>query len=215
MKVESRWKMWSMEILTISIKRWHPGNNVLSTERFTGKQRFHERFAANKLFSALDHAPHPLLLPPLHCFLQAYRKALCGFAVRSRRYPPPSFPSFFIFPRPTINHRPPFLFFPPLVLSFESSVSLAAFRIDRDRYSIEPRLETLRFGRERGLSGWGRRKKKKREEKRDKVAVVVNGISRSNKETSRGSLGSIGCWKSGCFTEHNGISGVVARRATL
>lgn len=113
MKVESRWKMWSMEILTISIKRWHPGNNVLSTERFTGKQRFHERFAANKLFSALDHAPHPLLLlPPLHCFLQAYRKALCGFAVRSRRYPPPSFPFFFIFPRPTINHRPPFLFTP-------------------------------------------------------------------------------------------------------
>lgn len=106
MKVESRWKMWSMEILTISIKRWHPGNNVLSTERFTGKQRFHERFAANKLFSALDHAPRPPslppfppLLPPLHCFLQASIEklfAVLQFDRDSRYYPSLLF--FFYFP---------------------------------------------------------------------------------------------------------------------
>lgn len=97
MKVESRWKMWSMEILTISIKRWHPGNNVLSTERFTGKQRFHERFAANKLFSALDHAPPSSPSPAITLFSTSFhRKALCGFAVRSR-LSLPSLPPLFLF----------------------------------------------------------------------------------------------------------------------
>lgn len=126
MKVESRWKMWSMEILTISIKRWHPGNNVLSTERFTGKQRFHERFAANKLFSALDHAPPSSPSPPLYCFLQASIGKL--FAVlqfdRDSRYPPS--PPFFIFHRRLLTIVFSSLFIHPSSSYFPSKVASAA-----------------------------------------------------------------------------------------
>lgn len=128
MKVESRWKMWSMEILTISIKRWHPGNNVLSTERFTGKQRFHERFAANKLFSALDHAP-PSSPSPRHytVFYKLPSESslrFCSSIATLVTLPPP--PPFFIFHRRLLTIVFSSLFIHPSSSYFPSKVASAA-----------------------------------------------------------------------------------------
>lgn len=127
MKVESRWKMWSMEILTISIKRWHPGNNVLSTERFTGKQRFHERFAANKLFSALDHAP-PSSPSPRHytVFYKLPSESslrFCSSIATLVTLPPPPF---FIFHRRLLTIVFSSLFIHPSSSYFPSKVASAA-----------------------------------------------------------------------------------------
>lgn len=146
----------------------------------------------------------PLPPPPLHCFLQASIGKL--FAVlqfdRDSRYPP-SPPPLFYFPPSTINHRLLFSFHPPLVivLSFESSVcrvSLAAFRMDRDRYSIE-RLLFVSF-RKRKRTEWvegggkeGRKKKKKGQGSSKRCFEI------EQRNLPRGSSGCIGRWKSGCF----------------
>lgn len=160
--------------------------------------------------------PLPPPPPAITLFSTSFhRKALCGFAVRSR-LSLPCLPPFFYFPPSTINHRLLFSFHPPLVivLSFESSVcrvSLAAFRMDRDRYSIE-RLLFVSF-RKRKRAEWveGGGKEGRKKKKRDKV--VVNGVSRSNKETYlEGPRGVSVVGKVAVSTEHNGISGVVARR---
>lgn len=61
------------------------------------------------------------------------------------------------------------------------------------------------------MEGGGKEGRKKKE--RDKV--VVNGVSRSNKETYlEGPRGVSVVGKVAVSTEHNGISGVVARRTT-
>lgn len=74
-------KMWSMEILTISIKRWHPGNNVLSAERFTGRAEIPRTIRSQQIvFRTRPCTPSPLprRYAVVQCFLQPYRKALCG-----------------------------------------------------------------------------------------------------------------------------------------
>lgn len=80
------------------------------------------------------------------------------------------------------------------------SLSLPVLRIDRDRCSIEyRRCSSRRWSSfwKTVLDGDGSRKK----EGAVKKEKTVNGIWRSNKESSRVLLeGSIG-WKSGCFTD--------------
>lgn len=147
--------------------------------------------------------PLPPPPPAITLFSTSFhRKALCGFAVRSR-LSLPSLPPFFYFPPSTINHRLLFSFHPPLVivLSFESSVcrvSLAAFRMDRDRYSIE-RLLFVSF-RKRKRAEWvegggkeGRKKKKKGQGSSKRCFEI------EQRNLPRGSSGCIGRWKSGCF----------------
>lgn len=136
--------------------------------------------------NCFPHSTMRPVLPPFPLFLLSSRHYTVFYKLLSKSslrfcssiatlVTTPPFFSFFIFHCPTINHRLLFSFHPSppppsvVVLFFESSVSLAAFRIDRVIDTLDrtpPPRPVSRKGtkwvEEEGKKGGQKRRKKKR-----------------------------------------------------
>lgn len=139
MDVEFRWKMWSIEILTISIKRRYVGNNVPLGGTIHQRAEISRTIRGQQIVfrTRPGSQPSPRTTTVFYSVSESSLRL-----VRSRRYP-----IFFFFFSATINHPLSSLFRAVCSWFAEStrwlSHSLAAFQIERNRYSIERHLSDV------------------------------------------------------------------------